>query len=188
MDFSELLKNRRSIRDFQEKAVPLQLVQEIIKESCLAPSSMNSQPWSFIIITDKTMIKKLSDESKKNILTKISENPDYYLKRYEEVLKVETFNVFYNAPCVVLITGPRSMYSAVVDCTLFASYFMLCAAARGLGTCWIGLGAHIQDPKIKKEIGLPDDQVIIAPLSLGYPKKIPDALKRMPPKILKIIG
>jgi nitroreductase len=187
VDFSQVLKNRRSIRDFQDKDVPINLVHEIIEESCLAPSSMNGQPWSFIMINNRDLIKKLSDESKKNILSKIAKNPDYPLKRYEGVLKVEAFNVFYNAPCVVLITGPRAMQSSVVDCTLLASYFMLCAAAKGLGTCWIGLGAHIQDPKIKKEIGLPDDQVIIAPLSLGYPTKIPEALKRMPPKILKIV-
>jgi len=49
-DFFELLKTRRSIREFQEKEVPLALVQEIIRDSCMAPSSGNGQPWKFIII------------------------------------------------------------------------------------------------------------------------------------------
>lgn len=67
-DFFELLKKRRSIRDFEEKDVSLEIINEIIKESCLAPSAANGQPWRFIIVNNKDLIKKLSDESKKNLL------------------------------------------------------------------------------------------------------------------------
>jgi nitroreductase len=66
--FAELLKNRRAIRDFQAKDVSLDVVKEILKESCLAPSASNGQPCQFIIINNKQIMKKLSDESKKNLL------------------------------------------------------------------------------------------------------------------------
>jgi len=59
-DFFDLLKKRRSIRDFEAKEVPLDLIIEIIKESCLAPSAENGQPWKFIIVNNKEWIKKLS--------------------------------------------------------------------------------------------------------------------------------
>jgi len=65
MTFTELLKNRRAIRDFQDKDVSLDIVKEILKESCLAPSASNGQPCQFIIINNKQIMKKLSDESKK---------------------------------------------------------------------------------------------------------------------------
>ena len=47
MTFTELLKKRRSIRDFQDKEVPLKIVEEILQESTLAPSASNGQPCRF---------------------------------------------------------------------------------------------------------------------------------------------
>ena len=73
-DYFELLKKRRSIRDFKDKKVPLEIINEIIKESCLAPSSGNGQPWRFIFVNDTDLIKSLSDESKKNILLHICDH------------------------------------------------------------------------------------------------------------------
>jgi nitroreductase len=74
-----------------------------------------------------------------------------------------------------------------VDCALAASYFMFAATARGLGTCWVGLGANISNRKMLEAIGIPGDCRIIAPLILGYPLSIPDPLDREEPKILKTL-
>ena len=186
-DFFELLKTRRSIRNFKDQKIPTELVKEIISDSCLAPSAGNGQPWKFVIINNKDMIKRLSDESKKNILSYIEKNPDSSVKKYKESLENDAFNVFYNAPCLVIITGPRDLRSLSVDCSLFAAYFMLSASARGLGTCWIGLGAGIGDPKTLSEIGIPEDHVIVAPIIVGYPVDIPKASERNAPNILKVI-
>ncbi len=76
MDFQELLKNRRAIRDFQDRQVPLSVVKEIIQDSCLAPTASDRQPCKFIIIEDRDFIKKLSDESKRNLLLDLDLNPD----------------------------------------------------------------------------------------------------------------
>lgn len=185
--FFDLLKKRRSIRDYEEKDVPLDLVKEIIRESCLAPSSGNGQPWRFIIINNRDWIEKLSDESKKNILSFIEQNPDAPLKQYETVLRDKHFNVFYNAPCLVFIGGSKKTGSIQVDCALAACYFMFSAQARGLGTCWIGLGTNIQNPEIRKQIGMPEDYRIVAPIIIGYPRTIPDTPERMDPHILKTV-
>ncbi len=67
--FIELLNKRRSIRHFEDKGVSLEIIRKIIKESCLAPSASNGQPWKFIIVNNKDLIKRLSDESKKNLLS-----------------------------------------------------------------------------------------------------------------------
>jgi len=58
-DYLELLKKRRSTRDYEEKEVPLDTVMEIVRESCLAPSSGNGQPWRFIIVRSREMIRRL---------------------------------------------------------------------------------------------------------------------------------
>ncbi len=114
MEFRELLKNRRSIRDYEEKEVSLVTVADIIRrESCLAPSSGNGQSWQFVVINRKETMKRLSDESKKTLLSDIAQNPDSPAKKYEDILRNEEFNVFYNAHAwftsSVPVTTCRSM-------------------------------------------------------------------------------
>lgn len=187
-DFSELLLKRRSIRDFEEREVPLGLIRKIVKDSCLAPSSENKQPWRFIIVNNKKWIRRLSNESKQNLLAFIEKNPVAPNKKYETALRKEDFNVFYNAPCLVYIVGPKNIQSAYVDCTLAACYFMFSAASRGLGTCWVGLGSNVRDPEILKTIGMPEDCRIVAPIIVGYAKRIPAPPERNEPQILKIVS
>jgi nitroreductase len=187
MDFETLLKNRRSIRDFQNKDVPTTIIKEILQDTCLAPTASNNQPCRFIIIQNRDYIKKISGESKKCLLDDLVQNPELPLKQYEAALRDEQFNVFYNAPCLVLFVGPKDAHSIDVDCGLTVAYFMFSATSRGLGTCWIGLGAHIRNKKILNEIGMPSGYQIVAPVIVGYPTSIPPASERHSPDILAII-
>jgi len=187
MDFKTLLTNRRAIRDFQIREVPLSIIKEIIQDTYLAPTARNLQPCRFIIIQDRDVIKMLSDESKKNILSDITQNPASPMKQLESRFRDERFNVFYNAPCLVLFIGPTGAAFLDVDCALTAAYFMFSATSRGLGTCWIGSGMHIRDRKILDDIGVPVDCQIVAPIIIGYPTSIPPASERHAPDILKII-
>ena len=187
MTFDELLKKRRSIRKFKDAPVSVEVAKEIIKDSTLAPNAGNEQPWKYIIVNDKDMLKRISDESKKNFLARIAANPEDYAKKYQGMLRNESFNVFYNAPCLVMILGSSDLKNLFVDCALAASYFMLAAASRGLGTCWVNLGAEIHDPKLVNALGIPAEATIVAPVVLGYPEKIPAAPKRNDPEILRII-
>jgi len=109
IDFPELLQKRRSIRDFQDKEVPPELVREIIQDACLAPSAGNGQPWKFIVIHNRDWIRRLSEESKKNNLSQIEKDPNSPMKKYEARLRDKDFNVFYNAPCLVYIAGSRDV-------------------------------------------------------------------------------
>ncbi len=188
MTYEELLKTRRSVRQYQNRPVEIALVEEIISESTLAPNAGNEQPWKFIIINDKSLIRAISDESKKNILARIEASPDDYAKKYQPMLEKKEVNVFHNAPCVVMIVGNTEQRNLLVDCALAASYFMLSAASRGLGTCWVNLGKEIRDPDLIARLGLTDDLTIVAPITLGYAELIPPAPKRNAPEILKVIS
>lgn len=188
MDFKTFLTNRRSIRNFQDKEVPLSVVEEILHDTCLAPTASNGQPCRFIVIRNRDLIKRLSDESKRNLLADISGNPKAPLKMYEAVLQNEGFNVFYNAPCLILIAGSREVLSLEIDCSLTAAYLMFSATSRGLGTCWVALGGDIRSEEILREIGLPKGCVIVAPIILGYPESIPAASERHKPDIVRVIG
>lgn len=187
MTFTELLKNRRSIRNFQDKAIPLETIYGIIKDSTLAPSAGNGQPCKFIIVNNKDMLNRISDECKKNILARIASNPNDYAKRYEKMLQNESFHIFYHAPAVIFILGESGLKNLYVDCALAASYVMFSAASRGLGTCWVNFATAIHYSKITKELGIPENNIIVAPIAIGYPEKIPNIPNRKAPEIFKVI-
>jgi nitroreductase len=188
MTFTDLLKNRRAIRDFQEKDVSLDIIKEILQESCLAPSASNGQPCEFSVVNCRKTIKALSDESKANLLDDVAKKKTALNPAYVDMLKDKNFNVFYNSPCLILISGSAAVHSLELDCALAASYIMFSAASRGLGTCWVALGAYIRDPKLKALLGIPDGCQIVAPIIIGYPKEIPAATERHEPRILRIIS
>jgi len=189
VDYFELLVKRRSIRDFEDRAVPLEVVQEIINDSIKAPNASNRQPWSFIIINNKEYMKRLSDASRNGLIASAARNPDSPLKDYAERIKGRDVNFFFNAPCLVYITGPADVVTIREDIGLLAAYFMLSATARGLGTCWIGMGTGIRDKELLEEIGLPEGHWLVAPIILGYPKgDIPKMRARKEPNILKVIS
>ncbi|MDD4357418.1 MAG: nitroreductase family protein [Smithellaceae bacterium] len=187
MKFSELLQKRRAIRDFEDKEVPMKVVEEILKESTLAPSASNNQPCRFVVVQCRKAMRNLSDESKTNLLRDHNNGTINLKTEYVSMLQDENFNVFYNAPCLIYITGAKSVGSLDVDAALAASYIMFSAASRGMGTCWVALGANIRDPQLRAELGLGDNYRIVAPIILGYPKAIPAPSERHAPEILRVI-
>ncbi len=187
MNLSELYRNRRSVRNFQEKPVLFKIIRNIIDDCILAPSAGNEQPWKFIVVSNREMIDRISAECKRNFLERIASHPDDYAKRYEKMLQNEKFHIFYHAPTVVFIIGDAGVKNLVADCALAASYFMLSATSKGLGTCWVNFGTEIKDPKLLDELGIRVNHKIIAPLALGYPKKIPAIPSRNEPQVLKVI-
>ncbi|MBN1881709.1 MAG: nitroreductase family protein [Deltaproteobacteria bacterium] len=186
-DYRTLLTNRRSIRNFTDREVSTELVKEILDETILAPSASNGQPWKFIIVNGRETLKRLSDEGKRNLLIDIEADPKHPVSIYAEQLKNKEYNIFYNAPCLVIIAGKRGYGTLALDCGLAACYFMFAAAARGLGTCWIGLGTQLRDPETLSLLNLPEDHVIVAPIVLGYPAEIPEAWGRRDPEILAVV-
>lgn len=140
----EFLKSRRSIRNFQEKEIPDIELKMILEAGRWAPSGSNKQPWEFIIIKNKDILKKISvtaiyGKFIKNvsvaiaIVGKISENPNWYIQ----------------------------------DTTLASMNMMLMAFALNIGTCWIG---SMDREKVKEWLGLGTDDYLLTLLPLGYIK------------------
>ena len=187
MDFFELLDKRRSVRNFEDKEVPFELIEEIIKDATKAPNAGNMQLWRFVVINNREYLKKISDANKKVFLADIESNPNSPWKGYAAQFQREDFNMFHNAPAAVYIVGTAKMQTIVQDCSLAGAYFMLSAAARGLGTCWIAQGAFIEDKEILSELAIPENYKIVAPIIIGYPKQVPSMPARREPKLLKVI-
>lgn len=187
MTLAEILIKRRSIRNFQNKAVPLEIIKGILDDCILAPSAGNGQPWEFLVVRNREVIDRISVESKRNMLDRIASNPDDYALRYEKMLQKEAFHIFYHAPAVIFILGQTGLKNLYVDCALAASYLMMSATSKGLGTCWVNFATEIQDPVLRKELGITDRHSIVAPIALGYPLKIPGIPHRKDPQILGVI-
>jgi nitroreductase len=187
MEFSELLLKRRSVRKYIDKPVTVGVLKEVISESTLAPSAGNEQPWKYIIVNNKALLQKISDECKQNILARIKNNPNDYASKYATMLKNGSFNIFYDAQTLILVLGESNVKNLQLDCTLAASYLMMSATSKGLGTCWINFAKEITDPNLLSEIGIPDNHTIIAPIIIGYPAIEPSIPKRKETQILNII-
>ena len=188
MDFFKLLEKRRSVRNFEDKEVPFELIEEIIKDAIKAPNAGNMQLWRFVVVNNRKWLKKISDANKKGFLADLDSNPNSPWKGYEAQFRNEDFNIFYNAPALVYIVGTAKMQTIVQDCSLVGAYFMLSAAARGLGTCWVAQGAFIEDKEILAELAIPENYKIVAPIIIGYPKQVPSMPPRKEPKFLKVIA
>jgi len=168
----EAIQQRRSIRKFTDQTVDKGLIQQLIDASAWAPSASNGQPWGFVIIQDQAYLKELSDKAKTGILEKLEVFPA--LEQYRSSMENKAFNIFYNAPALVIIYGKKDNLHTDHDCSLAAQNFMLAARDKELGTCWIGFSESVcGSDEFKTRHNIPEDYKLVAPIILGYPDHFP---------------
>jgi nitroreductase len=184
----EAIKSRRAIRSFEDKPVPEPAIQTMLEAATYAPSAINIQPWKFTIITNKDAMKQLSDNAKPALIRMLPDVGDEGLVGLKKRLSDPQYNLFYNAPLLIFVSGVKSHY-AVYDCSMAAQNMMLAAYTLGIGSCWIGSAVALaNDPKIKVELGVPDDHEVHAAVIFGYPKGgFPQAPEKRSAVILKRI-
>ena len=180
------IKERRSIRKYKDKAIPKKLIAEIIEAGRYAPSSHNSQPWRFVVITNKKKIKELSNNVKDWFRKRISLGffVGIFNRKLNEELKVAKKRLvdqdlfFYDAPLLVIISAKPGRFTEK-DCSLAAQNMMLAARSLGIGSCWIGFADMVINKKRKlmTELGIPQGYKIYAHLIFGYPIKFPEKAK-----------
>lgn len=165
------IKSRRSIRKYKDKPVPPKVVDKLLEAGQWAPSAMNRQPWQFVIITDKKIIRELSDKVKElgmkdSLLVKIL--------LYAERFKSKEDTIFYNAPLLIMITANKKNQYARFDTGLAAQSMFLYAHSIGLGSCWIGFANFLnKEPAILKKLRIPEENELMAALIFGYPNEKP---------------
>ena len=181
MDLIEALETRRSIRNFQDRPVEREVVEKLITLATHAPSAMNSQPWAFVVITDKSKLEEYSTKAKELLLSTMELHP--LMEKYRGILSRKSFNIFYKAPVLVVIYAKPEGPAPEDDASLAAQNFMLAAHNEGLGTCWIGFSKDfLNSDEFKTEIGIPSEYTAAAPLIVGYPATEPPAVKRKDPE------
>ncbi|HWQ41516.1 MAG TPA: nitroreductase family protein, partial [Desulfosporosinus sp.] len=127
--------------------------------------------------------KRLSDESKKHVLKNLEMYP--YFQQYASKLYNEQFDIFFSAPCLLLIYGDSNPQWNVYDCTLVAGNIMQDAMKYNLHTRWIGFAEHIcETDEIKSKYKIPRHYKLVCALSVGYPKEQLLPLSRKPAKVI----
>lgn len=169
MDLLEALTKRRSIRSYQEKEIPDDVLNRILEAGRQAPSWGNSQTWRYIIVRDKETREKLSQTG----LTTTNRGVEA-IKQAPICLAVcaETSRAGYRDGKPVT---NKEGYWYMFDAGLTMQNMVLAAWAEGLGTCYLG---GFDAGAAEKILGVPDGFSIVAMTPLGYPAENPPAKPR----------
>ena len=168
------LLSRRSVRSFEDKPVPKDLVNAIIECGKYAATGGGAQPWHFTVVTNRQWMDDVSKLNK-----------EIYLQSPVERLRIKAQNPeysdFYKAPMAIIVSGnsPR----AQADCANATQNMAVAAASLGLGSCYIASFKACADSEAGKalfsQLPLPEGFEPQFALALGYPKgDAPEAAPR----------
>lgn len=161
---------RRAVREYRPEAVPDEIIKELIKAGTYAPSALDEQPWRFVVIQDRGIIKKCSDTAKRLWLESTRGPTNKDTAELITLVSDPQFNIFYGAPVLVLIFARPGADSPEIDCALAAENMMLGGRSLGLGSCWIGLASVLgSDKGLMNGFGVPEGHRLMSQLIFGYP-------------------
>jgi nitroreductase len=198
MEFDDVILGRRSIRGYKPDPVPQELIKEILALAIRAPSSMNTQPWNFYIITGAPLDRIRQGNTERN-LAGVPHSREFrtgqpfegvHRERQVGVAK-QLFSAMgiarddkpgrqdwvlrgfrqFDAPVCVIITYDRVLASSddtAFDCGAVATALVNAAWSRGLGAV-INSQGIMQSPVVRECAGIADDQVIMKSIALGWP-------------------
>lgn len=181
----EAIYKRRAIRNYLTKTPDRETINSLLDAAVQAPTAMQEEPWSFVVIQDRDMLNSLSNSIKDLIYTEANNYSKAQFKHLVELVNDPDFHAFYNASTLIVIYSQYHGPFVAADCWLAAENLMLTACAQGLGTCVIGLAVSaLNTPEWKTKLNLPSNIIAIAPIIVGVPAEEPQAVSRKSPEIL----
>ncbi|MBS3810913.1 MAG: nitroreductase family protein [Halanaerobiales bacterium] len=160
MKLVDIIKERRSIRTYQDKDVSKEDIKSLLKAAMLAPSAGNEQPWHFVIIDEESIINEIP-------------NIHPYSKMITQVKKA----------ILVCADLNHTKYEGfwIQDCAAATENILLKAVDLGLATVWLGIYPdENRVAKFKNLFNLPADIIPFSLIPVGYPadkKKTPNRFK-----------
>ena len=170
MDVIEAIHGRRSVRSYDPKPVPRDVLESIILDAAQAPPPFQGQnPLAFNVLQGVARIATYGNRVMEYTREHRPDGPGW------DWLDRPGFKIFWDAPVIVIISGPAG------DCNRAGQNLMLSAHARGLGTCWVGSPMlWLSTPEVRAELEIPSSLTPVAVLCLGYPAARSEALIREP--------
>jgi len=140
MDVFEAVRTLLAVRRYRDTPVPEESIRRIVEAGRLTASSMNGQPWHFIVVQNPDRLRQL-------------------------VAALRTGPYVAQAPLAIIVAIDNTRF-AVSDASRAIQSMLLTAWADGLGSNWVGFGGL---EAIKPLLGIPDDVEVFAVLPIGYP-------------------
>lgn len=157
MHFSELLKTRQSVREYQDRPVEHDKLELLVEAVRLAPSASNSQPWRLILVTDAGI---------KNQVARATFNRLISFNKFAVQAPVLAVLTIERAKVITQIGGRlKDREFPLIDIGIAAEHFCLQAAELGLGTCMLG---WFDEAAIQKILHIPEKIRIGLVITLGY--------------------
>ena len=164
-DFWSVVKERTSVRQWQDKAVSKADIEDILRAGMSAPTALNRQPWRFLVITDRTQRNALAD-------------------------KMERGSMYRDAPVLIVVCGDMDAAIEgegrefwVQDCSAAAENILLATTAKGLGGVWTGVyPVKKRTAALQQALGLPQNIIPLNVMLLGYPKDTPTPKDKWKPE------
>jgi nitroreductase len=162
----EIIKKRSSVRAYQDKPLPKDVIDSILEAARYAPTARNLQQLEYKVITSKELINRLSEG-----ITNALKKEELPMKAPPRFLSP---NFFYSAPLLIIITGPKENTWTYSDAALAVQNIMLYATSINLGSCFIGMARFLEkDPVLMQELHISGDRIIAAAVICGYPAEKP---------------
>ncbi len=198
MDFDEVVTRRRSIRGFRQDPLPVELIKEIVALATRAPSSMNTQPWYFHAVAGEALDRIRLGNTERNLAGVPASREIRMHGAYEGVhrdrqksIAAQLFEAMridwgdkerrqdwvlrgfrqFDAPVSVVVTFDKALVDndiAIFDCGAVVNALVNAAWSRGVGTVINGQGI-MQSPVVREHARIPDDQVIMSCVAMGFP-------------------
>ena len=198
MSYDAVVTGRRSIRGYKPEPVPRALIEQILALAMRSPSSMNTQPWNFTVVTGEVLDRIRAGNTERN-LAGIPHSREFRIggafegKHRERQVGVakQLFAAMgiaredkearqdwvlrgfrqFDAPVCVIITYDRELADSddtAFDCGAVTTALVNAAWSRGLGAV-INSQGIMQSPVVREHAGIADDQVIMKAVALGWP-------------------
>ena len=182
MTIFETILARRSVRSYKARRVDRTTISILLEAAVRAPTAIHQEPWAFVVIQDKALLRSLSDQAKPLFVAEAQEKGLEHAGHSFDIFSYPDFNVFYDASTLILICGKTTAPSYAADCWLAAENLMLAACAMGLGTCVIGSALHaLNTPETKIKLNIPEKFCVVAPIVVGFPDdEITQVLRKNP--------
>ncbi len=154
-NFSKLVNDRQSCRDFNDKPLEKETLDKIIRLSMLAPSACNSQPWKMYVVTEENKLSEVAHTLQDMMMNKFTN-------------KAKAFIVLSELQATLKL-GARLKFDrnhfVKYDIGQISAYITLAAESLGVGTCIIG---WINEKNLKKVISMPEEESCSIVIALGY--------------------
>ncbi|MBN2053641.1 nitroreductase family protein [bacterium] len=162
MDTLEAIFTRRSIRRYEDRPVPDEQVETLLRAAMAAPSAGNQQPWHFIVIRARSLLAAIPSVHPYAAMTP-------------------------NAALAICICGELTLERHedywVQDCSAATQNLLLAAHAMGFGAVWLGVHPREQRVRaIRNLLDMPDTVTPLAIIAIGWPAEATSAVDRFKPE------